>query len=685
MAGYGAGEIGGINSPGAGGGGGIDTITSTGGTIAITDPTGPSTNLEVQPGTFVPQSVSVLGPPTTGTWTAGDNWCDSYGIIWNCVASGAPGTWVIASRVANPYDYGAKGDGVTNDYNALNEAINSGLPVYIPTGIFSYNSPLVQPAPGLIMFGAGCGQTNGATAKASVLQPNGCPGFEADLVNNTGLLQDFQINGVNSGAGNDGISFTAFGSFNPCEVSLTRLLVQNMGRHGIFFGANNGGLYVFQTGSAFNTGSGAVLNGTDCEIISSLFNDNTLYGLDLDGVLNTITHNTIGANALAGIRVQSGAHEALIHLNGINLSGQQGILVQGFCTITNNSIHTNSQSADNTYAHIEVASTVTDEPIISDNRFWYDGSGPKPTYDVLLDGSAAAFGTGNSNGAGSETHSGFTNAPAQWFQGQGWSNLQPGIGATTQATSDASNLVATDEFVQNVVAAAATAGGIPTQIVPLGAQLTSNYTLTTSMATIPNLATLTLPLGYWLVTFGACFSVGSATFAAIQAIAGTAAYTVLGGNTVAVVGTSNNTVNDLPSATLAFVVHVTTAGTVLFQADKTGTGTGTLEASSNTGYTAVPIGGNVTSGTTVVNGTLGSVTGSQPFQTAPYKKALGVVSSTFVSVAGVTYTYPTAFATAAAVVSNAVAGLTVTTTLTTLTVVAASALGAQALIVVEGY
>lgn len=88
--------------------------------------------------------------------------------------------------------------------------------------------------------------------------------------------------------------------------------------------------------------------------------------------------------------------------------------------------------------------------------------------------------------------------------------------------------------------------------------------------------------------------------------------------------------------------------------------------------------------TTTVNGTAGSMVCSQPFQHPTTKKAYIVVSSTFVSVGGVAFTFPTPFATAA-VALGAIAGMTLTTTLTGITVVVASALGTQALVVVEGY
>ena len=40
------------------------------------------------------------------------------------------------NRYVTPQDYGAVGDGVTNDHAAFESAINSGMDVYVPTGTY---------------------------------------------------------------------------------------------------------------------------------------------------------------------------------------------------------------------------------------------------------------------------------------------------------------------------------------------------------------------------------------------------------------------------------------------------------------------------------------------------------------------------------------------------------------------
>jgi hypothetical protein len=130
--------------------------------------------------------------------------------------------------------------------------------------------------------------------------------------------------------------------------------------------------------------------------------------------------------------------------------------------------------------------------------------------------------------------------------------------------------------------------------VPLGGQLASTYSCTNSFATF--LTSSTLGIGYWLVTLGySSVSSVSADQLAVQAIAGTATYSVIGGQTY-VVSTFTGTgfTSEQVPGSLTFAINVTAPGTVVFQA-KIGTG-GTASIYGNnvdtgiTGWTATPLG-----------------------------------------------------------------------------------------------
>jgi len=78
--------------------------------------------------------------PTSGTWMKGDicwNNAPATGMCigWICVVAGTPGSWVGfgTTGTINVKDYGAKGDGVTDDTAAFTAALATGLNVYVPS------------------------------------------------------------------------------------------------------------------------------------------------------------------------------------------------------------------------------------------------------------------------------------------------------------------------------------------------------------------------------------------------------------------------------------------------------------------------------------------------------------------------------------------------------------------------
>lgn len=52
---------------------------------------------------------------------------------------------MIAGEVANVLDYGAVGDGTTNDKAAIQSAVDSGKPVYFPSGTYLIGTPILAP------------------------------------------------------------------------------------------------------------------------------------------------------------------------------------------------------------------------------------------------------------------------------------------------------------------------------------------------------------------------------------------------------------------------------------------------------------------------------------------------------------------------------------------------------------
>jgi hypothetical protein len=70
-------------------------------------------------------------------------------------ATGSTTAQTLAARfgqVANPFDFGAAGNGTTDDTVAIQAAVNSGKPVFFPPGTYLVSSAVVIPQTGVTMF-----------------------------------------------------------------------------------------------------------------------------------------------------------------------------------------------------------------------------------------------------------------------------------------------------------------------------------------------------------------------------------------------------------------------------------------------------------------------------------------------------------------------------------------------------
>lgn len=114
---------------------------------------------------------------TNGYHAAGD-WGAALYREKNVLEAGTPGDltsnsttrrWALAMPSVNPVMYGAKGDyyeNGTDDYEALQDAIDSGLKVLIPHGDFGTSHPLIVRQAGQIIEGFGGGYGYGTRAEA---------------------------------------------------------------------------------------------------------------------------------------------------------------------------------------------------------------------------------------------------------------------------------------------------------------------------------------------------------------------------------------------------------------------------------------------------------------------------------------------------------------------------------------
>jgi hypothetical protein len=141
------------------------------------------------------------------------------------------------------------------------------------------------------------------------------------------------------------------------------------------------------------------------------------------------------------------------------------------------------------------------------------------------------------------------------------------------------------------------------------------------------------------------------------------------------IGSSANngsiTITMSSGATAPALSVMASAGTQVFSISGSGTAAGGIAGAM---CSAV--------GQTVVNGTAGSMTCSMPFQGSSYKKVAIYVNSTFASVGGVSYTFPTAFTQTPYVYGNDASLASASTTAVTVTLASA---GSAGWVFVEGY
>lgn len=105
------------------------------------------------------------------------------------------------SMYANPMDYGAVGDGVANDYNAITAAINTGLPLKLPKGIFFIGTNTLDFGECRYVFGSGRDNTE--------IHYNGNNDASTITTNHGFVISDLTFRNTGTPAGGSAINVSA--------------------------------------------------------------------------------------------------------------------------------------------------------------------------------------------------------------------------------------------------------------------------------------------------------------------------------------------------------------------------------------------------------------------------------------------------------------------------------------------
>ena len=222
---------------------------------------------------------------------------------------------MITGAPANVLDYGAVGNGTTDDTAAIQAALAASKNVIVPIGTYLISSTISVPAHTKLEFQGGLGNTSGSYPAAYFVKKStmttvgisiastgwvdggglvcqaGNTGDGVLLAGNSAKLSNFLVHG----AGNDGVRVgTGVAAQNTNSCELHHVTSQYNTRHGIFLndgtgaaGSNTNCCTLIQPFCQLNGGDGIhIKEGFWNTIINPLTEANSGWGIYLSGVLN---------------------------------------------------------------------------------------------------------------------------------------------------------------------------------------------------------------------------------------------------------------------------------------------------------------------------------------------------------------------------------------------------------------
>tara|TARA_R110000868_G_scaffold25649_1_gene99856 strand:+ start:1740 stop:3290 length:1551 start_codon:yes stop_codon:yes gene_type:complete len=249
---------------------------------------------------------------------------------------------MINGAAVNVLDFGAVGDGVTDDTTAFTAAISAapstGQRIYVPAGTYLISSKLTLNKE-ILLFGDGCSQTTGDDAATKILKAAGMTTALIDVTSASVSIEHIGFEGVTGNTGDgihikgsrcalrnvsahkmgqDGIRIGGDADENCNLFVLDRVFTRTNGRHGVYVNDTlatggpdvNAGLISLHE-SASNGGDGLKIDTAwYTTVVAATPQTNTGYGLNLtsNSRYNTVVGgdqnegNTAGEVYNAGLR-----------------------------------------------------------------------------------------------------------------------------------------------------------------------------------------------------------------------------------------------------------------------------------------------------------------------------------------------------------------------------------------------
>lgn len=325
-----------------------------------------SVGTEGSGGATAPPGPQVMATYTTTTRPAASSYAG--GVIY---VSNAPrrlqysdGTnWITTQDKVAVTDYGATGDGATNDTTAITAAIAAagiGGKVYFPAG--QYRVSQLRPLLGQVWEGQSPGGFGIVPAASSVSTITRLAGTNIDLIlGDVGVahvhLRDLHLDGnKNNNTTGDGVHLTD-ASGEEAQWKISNCYIESNPGHGVYLGSGRRATKVDLCTVLQNGVTGVRINASDCEVRSSLIGSNISDGIGVGNSVTRIIGNDIWGNS-SGVTVYSGGiSQVMLFANGIDRNLRHGVYLNTGAqdiAITGNDFHSNSQESNGAYHHITV-------------------------------------------------------------------------------------------------------------------------------------------------------------------------------------------------------------------------------------------------------------------------------------------------------------------------------------------
>jgi hypothetical protein len=349
--------------------------------------------------------------------------------------------------VVNVKDLGAKGDGVTDDTDAVQAAIDQGGVTWFPAGDYSCRTLVMRKATRLA--GTNSGTYTYANGGYAADYPRGtvsrivrraqtnAPLISGPLGAKHVILEDLELYGNNPAqTANKAHVVSLVDGATPEDTQwvVSRCYIHGRvdpndstwgsGGSNVYIGAGRMACHLVNSVSTCANVHGVEINGADSVVDTCVVGDNGADGIVIGAWVTTITTCAIYNNT-HGVYVADTGNASpkriLLSGNGIDRNRHDGILIDKGSTtgaagvsIMNNAFTTNSTDGNSTWGHVNVKAT-TGHVVLGGNVFSdvEAGYSNRTAAAVLVGPGATALEMGNVYEGGSV--SGFTNAPGSLY------------------------------------------------------------------------------------------------------------------------------------------------------------------------------------------------------------------------------------------------------------------------------